>query len=151
MAFGLDIRRMLGDPELAARARPVFEQRLGAAGFDAAAPGVEFPTWIGRTDVERHPDAPTAALELDLSRLFIIGDTEEDLAVSAWCLAEAVRRMSEVQTDRLHVAIAGVLLGKRVELRPNNYDKNREVFAFSLSSMPGVSFGSHRGLDRSAT
>lgn len=45
-----------------------------------------------------------------------------------------------MRTDRLHVAIAGALLGKSVELHANSYFKNRAVYQFSLRSFPSVRF-----------
>lgn len=37
-----------------------------------------------------------------------------------------------VETDRLHVAIAASLLGKRVRIQNNSYGKNRAVYEFRL-------------------
>ena len=38
----------------------------------------------------------------------------------------------EINTNRLHVCIAGAILGKRVNLYANNYYKNRAVYEYSL-------------------
>ncbi|MGF1448737.1 MAG: polysaccharide pyruvyl transferase family protein [Opitutales bacterium] len=38
----------------------------------------------------------------------------------------------EIHTNRLHVAIAGGLLGKRVYMSANNYFKNRAIYEYSL-------------------
>jgi exopolysaccharide biosynthesis predicted pyruvyltransferase EpsI len=46
----------------------------------------------------------------------------------------------EINTDRLHVAICGTLLGKKVNLYPNSYYKNKAVFEYSLSKFPNISF-----------
>ncbi len=42
-------------------------------------------------------------------------------------------RYDEIRTDRLHVAIAGALLGKRVLLHDNSYGKNRAVWEHSVA------------------
>jgi exopolysaccharide biosynthesis predicted pyruvyltransferase EpsI len=45
-----------------------------------------------------------------------------------------------VVTDRLHVAILGAILGKKVFLLSNVYHKNRGVYEYSLSSYPNVRY-----------
>lgn len=51
-----------------------------------------------------------------------------------------LKQYEEINTDRLHVAICAVLLGKKVSLFPNSYYKNKAVFDYSLSKFPNVSF-----------
>lgn len=46
----------------------------------------------------------------------------------------------EINTDRLHLAICATLLGKKVNLFPNSYYKNKAVFDYSLKRFPNVSF-----------
>jgi len=41
----------------------------------------------------------------------------------------------EIVTNRLHSAIIGTILGKKITLLPNNYHKNRSVWEFSLKEM----------------
>jgi hypothetical protein len=48
-----------------------------------------------------------------------------------------------VVTDRLHIAIAGALLGLEVELHPNSYYKNRAVYDYSLRRFSNVRFAMH--------
>ncbi len=45
-----------------------------------------------------------------------------------------------VRTDRLHVAILGTLIGRKVFLYPNAYYKNRAVFEMSLKKYPETYF-----------
>jgi len=45
-----------------------------------------------------------------------------------------------VFTDRLHVAILAVILGKDTILYPNSYYKNKGVYEFSLSKYPNLKF-----------
>jgi len=51
-----------------------------------------------------------------------------------------LKKYEEINTDRLHVAICGILLGKKVNLYPNSYYKNKAVFDYSLSKFPNASF-----------
>ncbi|MFN6944236.1 MAG: glycosyltransferase [Cytophagaceae bacterium] len=45
-----------------------------------------------------------------------------------------------IRTNRLHVAIAGALMDKKVEFYPNSYFKNEAVYSFSLANHKNVSF-----------
>jgi exopolysaccharide biosynthesis predicted pyruvyltransferase EpsI len=45
-----------------------------------------------------------------------------------------------VVTNRLHIGIAGVLLGKRVQLYDNSYGKIRDVYQSSLKGCALVTF-----------
>jgi exopolysaccharide biosynthesis predicted pyruvyltransferase EpsI len=56
-------------------------------------------------------------------------------------ILDVVKNFGSVNTDRLHVAVAGALLGKQVLLFVNNYHKNRSVFEYSLKRFPNVSIG----------
>jgi exopolysaccharide biosynthesis predicted pyruvyltransferase EpsI len=47
-----------------------------------------------------------------------------------------IRDAALIVTDRLHCAVLGSMLGKRVVLRPGSYHKNQGVFEYSLSA-PG--------------
>ena len=55
-------------------------------------------------------------------------------------LIGALQKYEQVNTDRLHIAIAATLLGKKVKLFPNSYYKNRAVFEYSLKRFSNVSF-----------
>ena len=52
-------------------------------------------------------------------------------------LLRALGRHELVRTDRLHVMIGALLMGKRVEARDNSYGKLRAVHAHSLAGGPG--------------
>ena len=56
-------------------------------------------------------------------------------------ILDVVKNFESVNTDRLHVGVAGALLGKQVLLFVNNYHKNRSVFEYSLKRFPNVSIG----------
>ncbi|MFC1678206.1 polysaccharide pyruvyl transferase family protein [Patescibacteria group bacterium] len=51
-----------------------------------------------------------------------------------------IRPYQQINTDRLHVAICAVLLGKQVKLYPNLYYKNKAVFDYSLHKYSNVEF-----------
>ncbi len=51
-----------------------------------------------------------------------------------------LRKYEQVNTDRLHIAIAATLLGKKVKLFPNSYYKNKAVFEYSLKRFANVNF-----------
>jgi SAM-dependent methyltransferase len=62
------------------------------------------------------------------------------MLTSAEYLLRAVDQFETIRTDRLHVAVAGVLLGKKVEIYPNSYFKNRAMYDFSFKRYPGARF-----------
>lgn len=68
----------------------------------------------------------------------------EDEATTVLIVAAFLRAISmfdEIETDRLHVAIAAGLLGIPVKLYPNSYFKNRAVFEHSIRRQyPSVQF-----------
>lgn len=53
---------------------------------------------------------------------------------------ETIGKFNQVNTDRLHVAIAAVLLEKNVNLYPNSYFKNKSVFEYSLQKFSNIKF-----------
>jgi len=55
-------------------------------------------------------------------------------------LLDTVDRADVIVTNRLHIGIAGALLGKRVKLYDNSYGKIRDVYQSSLKGYALVSF-----------
>lgn len=55
-------------------------------------------------------------------------------------LLNTVGRADVIITNRLHIGIAGALLGKRVQLYDNSYGKNRDVYQSSLKGCALISF-----------
>jgi len=51
---------------------------------------------------------------------------------STRCMINFLEEYSIINTDRLHVAILGSLLGKEVNFFPNSYYKNEAVYKYSL-------------------
>ncbi|RTY54524.1 hypothetical protein EKL29_20030 [Pantoea sp. YU22] len=51
---------------------------------------------------------------------------------SSRCMINFLEEYDTINTDRLHVAILGSLLGKEVNFFPNSYYKNESVYKYSL-------------------
>lgn len=103
--------RRLGKP------RPPGGRVLNAFRTDKEATGIEIPA--GNFDLSSiyfHWVAPEMFARLASRDFLAIAD-----------------RYDEIRTNRLHVGIAGALLGKRVVLHDNSYGKNRAVWEYSLA------------------
>ena len=48
-------------------------------------------------------------------------------------MLNAIAPFNEVKTNRLHIAIASVILGKETTLYDNIYFKNREIYKYSMA------------------
>ena len=73
---------------------------------------------------------------VDLSKAIPHDGTARSPQAAAATSHEIFRLISEVDeihTDRLHMAISGALLGKRVLLYPNSYYKNKAIYEYSLA------------------
>jgi exopolysaccharide biosynthesis predicted pyruvyltransferase EpsI len=53
---------------------------------------------------------------------------------------DTINEFEQINTDRLHVAITAVLLGKTVNLFSNSYFKNKAVYEYSLHEYFNISF-----------
>jgi exopolysaccharide biosynthesis predicted pyruvyltransferase EpsI len=78
-----------------------------------------------RRDKERHADAVDPDRNWDLS---LLGTADTD-PIEFFGI---VNRFLTIFTDRLHIAIAGAMLGRKVLLLDGNYRKNEGVFRASL-------------------
>jgi len=78
-----------------------------------------------RGDKERSPDAHSTEPSVDISML---GNSYHGVRP----FFQILSRFDVIHTDRLHVAIAGSMLGKRAVLMPGNYAKARDVWSSSL-------------------
>ncbi len=80
------------------------------------------------------------------SLLNIQPESNNDLSCNGYAtkpldeLIEILQKCVQVNTDRLHIAIAATLLGKKVKLFPNSYYKNKAVFEYSLKKFSNVNF-----------
>lgn len=57
---------------------------------------------------------------------------------------DTLGKYAKINTDRLHVAIGAVLLGKNVNLYPNSYYKNKAVYEYSLKRFSNINFQEQR-------
>lgn len=92
-------------------------------------------SFLLRQDCERQ-----AAIDkgVDLSS-FVFADSktsERDILFMAQTMMTLINTASVVITDRLHVAIASLLLGKETYLLDNNYKKLSNVYSHSLAERP---------------
>ena len=70
---------------------------------------------------------------LDISGIFQIGTNNEIVSqCSAKLFIASINRFDLIRTNRLHVAIVGSLLGKKVELYDNSYFKCRAVYDHTM-------------------
>jgi exopolysaccharide biosynthesis predicted pyruvyltransferase EpsI len=80
------------------------------------------------------------------SILHILPKSNNDLSYNGYAtkpldeLIDVLQKYAQVNTDRLHIAIAATLLGKRVRLFPNSYYKNKAVFNYSLKRFSNITF-----------
>lgn len=144
LAFALDLRNPASQvtaPSFWAAPRTYLYLQNRFWRFCKATQGeTRLDAWRG--DRERHP-MRISDEQHDLSRLFALRKGPQlfdQRRLSAYFFLEAVKRFSSVHTDRLHVAIAGALLGKDVRLYGNSYYKNRAVYELSLRRFPKVAF-----------
>lgn len=85
-----------------------------------------------RTDSEK-TDVDLPRDNLDLSQVFSYGTENEKIAFRASLhLLSFMNRYREIRTNRLHLGIAGMLLGKKVKLSPNSYYKCEAVYQYSI-------------------
>lgn len=79
-----------------------------------------------RGDLERSPVARDVPGAIDIS---LLGNSSHDVEA----FFDIVNRFKEIHTDRLHVAIAGSMLQKKVLLYPGNYSKARDVWLATMA------------------
>lgn len=84
-----------------------------------------------RTDSESR-GAPLAEGNFDVSQLFAATGPAWLHNVVARRFLGILARHREIRTDRLHVCIGALLLGKSVVFHDNSYGKNRAVYEHSL-------------------
>lgn len=94
-----------------------------------------------RTDQEKS-DIDIPSDNVDLSSIFSYGvDSKEKAFYVCYRLLNFINSYEEIRTNRLHVAIAGALLGKEVKLYSNSYYKCEAVYEFSIKGrFPNVTW-----------
>jgi exopolysaccharide biosynthesis predicted pyruvyltransferase EpsI len=85
-----------------------------------------------RTDVEK-TDIALPTDNIDLSDLYELSSCDTELAfLATYRLLKHIDEFHTVRTNRLHVAIAAIKLGKTVYLFGNNYFKIRAIYEYSI-------------------
>ncbi len=81
----------------------------------------------------------------DLSEIFAFGTYDKGSTdYASRKLLAIVGKHEEIRTNRLHVAIAGAMVGKRVHLYPNSYYKCEAVYQYSMKErFPNVNWMGH--------
>lgn len=81
---------------------------------------------------------------IDLSTVRIFGVDCKNAFFSTCCiLLKCLNSFDYIQTNRLHICIAGILLNKQVMFYPNNYYKNEAVYRYSIEGKyPNVKWAS---------
>lgn len=92
-----------------------------------------FRTDEEKTDIELPHD------NVDLPRILAYGREGEAIYERMACgitnqFLRCLNRYVKIRTNRLHVAIAALLLGKEVELYKNSYYKNEAVYKYSIEN-----------------
>jgi len=121
-------RRSVASPGKLRRSKRVLASRRAALARGDAPPVLH----SFRTDAEQSAIAIPAD-NVDVSRIMSFGMRDADIChLGASWLLQYLDLYDEVWTNRLHVAIGGAVLGKRVKFHPNSYYKNRAVYEFSI-------------------
>ncbi len=92
-----------------------------------------------RRDCEQIHTFPT---HIDLSKYGHIyrSSMKDEIITGTQLMLAAVDKLNAIVTDRLHVGIAGALMGKDVYFMDNSYKKISNVWAHSLQQYPNVHF-----------
>lgn len=92
-----------------------------------------------RLDVEK-TCAEITGDNVDVSQMFKMGHyNSPDLAFTVTRqVMSFLSRFSTISTNRLHIAIGGALLGRKVRLFPNAYFKIEAVYETSLKHFPNI-------------
>lgn len=90
-----------------------------------------------RMDPEKNNERKDVILpknNIDISKLGFIrpGDSVEKCLQTTYNFLSRIMPYATIWTDRLHVGIAGFLLGKKVHLFDNSYGKNKAVYEASI-------------------
>jgi exopolysaccharide biosynthesis predicted pyruvyltransferase EpsI len=127
--FRPSLRKTIPSPRKLRRSDDLLAGRRGSPNGGAAAAEM---LQAFREDVEK-TDVPLPQGNLDVAQEFSHGTRSPHVChVGAFHLLRYLDTFEEVHTNRLHVCIGAVLLGKRVRLAPNSYCKNQAVWEFSL-------------------
>jgi len=96
---------------------------------------------IIRADSEK-TDRPVPRWNYDLSALFAQNDMRRPAcANSVKMIRQVMRLFDEIESNRLHMAVLGAIIGKPVRMLDNSYGKNSAIHAESIRDyFPNVAF-----------
>lgn len=85
-----------------------------------------------RTDIEA-TDIDIPKLNYDMSQMFSSGDMSfESCATTIKTLRSVMKRFTQVETNRLHIAVLAAIIGQRITMWDNSYGKNRDIYEHSI-------------------
>ena len=90
-----------------------------------------------RTDVEK-TDIKIPSGNTDISATYMTRGCTSSTSIvedTTRKFLDHINRYETINTNRLHVAIGGHLLGKKVNLHPNKYWKNEEIWKYNLKGV----------------
>lgn len=115
--FGVSLRSVLGHPFKRCKLRFRPRQKLLNA----------FRTDVEKTDIAVEPD------NVDLSAVYELSSCDPEIAIyTAQLLLGELDKYDRIRTNRLHIAIGAMLLGKQVDLYGNNYYKIKAIYEYSI-------------------
>ena len=96
-----------------------------------------------RTDPEK-TDIQLPDDNLDISyHVCMENNCDKNVIPVTYNLLKYLSQFRIINTNRLHICIAGHILGKQINLFPNNYWKNKEVYEYSLKNFRNIKFIDH--------
>ncbi len=85
-----------------------------------------------RTDIEK-TDIAIPFNNIDVSQAFATDNmTKRYSHEAAYRIFKFMKGFSTINTNRLHICIAGVLLNQKVNFHKNSYNKNYSIYEFSM-------------------
>ncbi len=99
--------------------------------------GLNRAAYLMRQDKESIQNYPT---DLDLSKCFYLTEyaSKDWIYFGAQMMLSAIDSFDTIITDRLHVGIAGLLMGKEMYLLDNSYHKIQNIYLYSLTKFNNV-------------
>lgn len=137
MAFLVDVEDVYSHPQRLGGIRPRDIIRLMLIGLHWFRSRFCGTLKAYRTDAEGRQSSTRPRLFLDVARVANFGTANiaESYRSAKWFL-RVLSWYERVETDRLHVGIGRILLGRPVSMVPNAYHKINGVVAFSIRPFP---------------
>lgn len=111
--------------------RPALKQGVHAL-LRLAQPGSNRRLHAIRTDREKEGSAPPSG-NVDVSQVFAYGTAPRAMALRATrAMLTYLDQFERITTNRLHICILAILIGKEVDFYANSYFKNEAVYEYSI-------------------